>query len=130
MKSMNKELSILLRLGALCLIVAAVFSIANDRTLLGITEFFAAEAGILAIRRFSGNEKENEKKQEQNVMTVIGSISVLLSLMGVGSILNHILNTGESLVQPVCITVFGAAAAWISFRNRGWGVDNKGKDFI
>lgn len=64
------------------------------------------------------NEKENEKKQEENMMTVMGSISILLCLVGVGSFLNHILNTGESLLQPICITVFGAAAAWISFRSR------------
>lgn len=51
--------------------------------------------------------------------TLLGSISILISLLGVTGTLNHILNTGERLLQPICITILGAAAAWISFRKRG-----------
>ena len=46
-------------------------------------------------------------------------VAHLLYLLGVAGILNHIWNTGESLFQPVCITVIGAAAAGASFRKRG-----------
>lgn len=119
MKIERKTLSVILRLGTLCLIVAAVFSIANGKTLLGIAEFFAAEAGILAAERFSGKEEDADENEGRNTKTVIGSIAILISLLGVSSILNHILNTGESLVQPICIALFGGAAAWIAFRKRG-----------
>lgn len=119
MKIEHKTLSVILRIGALGLIIGAVFSIANGDTLLGIGEFFAAEAGILAAKKLSGKKEEADREQDRNTMTVIGSISILISLLGIAGTLNHILNTGESLLQPLCIALFGAAAAWIAFRKRG-----------
>lgn len=55
---------------------------------------------------------------KKNLNRIIGSIGVLISLLGVAGTLNHILNTGESLMQPICITLFGAVAAGISFRKQ------------
>ena len=118
MKIERKTLSVILRIGALGLIVGAVFSIANGDTLLGIGEFFAAGAWILAAKKVSGKKEDADRKQSRNTLTIIGSISMLISLLGIAGILNHILNTGESLLQPICIALFGAVAAGIAFGKR------------
>lgn len=118
MKITRREIAIALRLGTVGLIVGAVFSIANGNTLLGIAQFLAAELGILAAKRVSGKEQDTDEKQERNTDVTIGCMGILMGLLGVAGALNHILNTGESLVQPICITVFGAAAAWFFLRKK------------
>ena len=112
---MKKETLWILWLGTICLVVVAVFSIANGNTAMGIAEFLGAAAGILAVRRFCVKEMKTERAMQMTM----GCIFLLLCLLGVAGILNHIWNTGESLFQPVCITVIGAAAAGASFRKRG-----------
>ena len=109
----NQRIAGVLRIGALSLVVAAVFSIANGSALLGIAEFLAAEAGLLAARKVFGKKAE-DAEQRQNTIAVIGCVSILISFMGVVAGLNHILNTGESLLQPICIVLFGAATAWVA----------------
>lgn len=119
MRITKREIAIALRLGVVGLIVGAIFSIANGSTLLGIAEFLAAELGILAAKRFSGKETDADEKQECNTNVMIGCMGILIGLLGVAGTLNHILNTGQSLIQPICITIFGAAAVWFFLRKKG-----------
>lgn len=114
----KREIAIALRLGTLGLIVGAIFSIANGSTLLGIAEFLAAEVGILAAKGFSGKETDADEEQKHKTNAVIGSLGILIGLLGVAGALNHILNTGESLMQPICIMVFGGTLAWCFFRRK------------
>lgn len=111
----REEIAGALRIGVLCLIVGAVFSIAHGRALLGIAEFLAAEAGLLAIRKAFGAQ-EADAEQRQSMMTVIGCASILISFLGVVAGMNHVLNTGESLIRPACIALLGAATAWAALR--------------
>ena len=51
---MKKETLWILRLGTICLVVAAVFSIANGNTTMGIAEFLGAAVAGASFRKRGG----------------------------------------------------------------------------
>ena len=99
-----------LRILGICAIIAAIYAIAHNEILLGISKFFFAALCLISISKIKNSDNTNN--------LIIGGMGVLLALMGVGALINHLINTHESIIQPILFIVFGIVLSLVYLRKK------------